>query len=190
VKKELHLFIVWHNARYKEKEILNDISLKFDIVQIFSINWSKNSFTHNISRFYGKKLLKAQKKTRQVGAEEFLLIAAYDNSPYHKSGKNINILSAKYKYREITGGGHLVHASDNPEETEENLLFLLGLTSKEFENKFQAPWRGNVISINKDPVAAQGWKDENLLINLAGKIENCIMNLYNVHIQGARKLLK
>ena len=36
--KETHLFILWENARYKEKEILEDIKNNFKIVCMYNIS--------------------------------------------------------------------------------------------------------------------------------------------------------
>ena len=176
MKKELYLFIVWQNARYKEEEILKDISSNYDIAQVFEIKWSNDLFTQNLYRLYGKKLRKSLKKTNQVGFGEFLLVMIYDKCPQYKLEKNLNIISSKQKYRKMTGGGHLIHASDNLEETEEHLLLMLGITGKEFEQRYQTPWQGDVIKINKDPVAAKGWKNESSLISFIDKVDDCIIS--------------
>lgn len=161
MKKELNLFIIWNNARGKEKEILADISENFEIRQVYNITWSKERFADNLTRFYGKKLPKNCKKQQECGTGSFLLVVIHDLKPAVKNNLNGNIIGRKYQYRQWTGGGHLIHAADNQQEAEENLLFLLGTNVKEFEQTHPLPWDRKVIDLKRDLSGAENWKDEN-----------------------------
>lgn len=130
--KELHLFIIWNNARFMEKQLLNDIKKKFDIFQIYEITWSSENFAKNLSRFYGKKLPKSCKKEKEVGFGPFLAVLVHDNHPKIINNKNHNITASKQSYRLLLGK-NLIHASDTSAEAAENILFLLGKSSKEIE---------------------------------------------------------
>ena len=132
-KKELHLVIIWENGRYKEREIVNFISKKFKLVEKYKINWNKNLFGKNLTTFYGTNLPPKSDKEKHCGNGEFLLLIFYDNDPkygYVKTSRgservNVNIFSCKEKFRELTGGGHKIHSTNSPLETNHDLTLLL-----------------------------------------------------------------
>ena len=78
MKEELHLFIIWENARYKQEEIIKDIKAKFQIIKIYEIEWNKENFSKNLSRFYGANLPKGCGKEEHCGNGKFLLIIVKD----------------------------------------------------------------------------------------------------------------
>ena len=84
MKEELHLFIIWEHARYKQEEIIQDISKYFEILKIYEFNWSKDNFSNNLSRFYGTNLPKGSHKEVHCGTGKFLLIVLKDTSQKHK----------------------------------------------------------------------------------------------------------
>lgn len=124
---ELHCFVVWQNARYKEKEIEQDLKSKFKLLNTYEIFWDKDVFLKNLQKMYGKNIIKTWKKERRIGKGSFLVYKVIDENPAHRAddNKNINVLRAKNLYREMTGGGHLIHASDNEIEAREHLALLL-----------------------------------------------------------------
>ena len=46
--RETHLFILWENAREKEKEILEDIKKNFEILGLYNMKWNKENFSNNL----------------------------------------------------------------------------------------------------------------------------------------------
>lgn len=158
--KELQLFIIWNNGRAFEKEIIKDIASKFEIIKIFEISWSQKHFAENITRFYGKKLPRGCKKIRECGTGPFLLVLVYDHEPYYHNGTNARISYAKSNYRQMTGGGYLVHGCDNIPEADENLIFLLGKNSQKLAEEYSSPWDEKIISLARDLCGTNGWKDE------------------------------
>lgn len=147
MKKELYLFIIWSNARFMEKNIVNDIKKKFELFQIYEVFWSKDAFESNLTRFYGKKIPKSIKKAKETGTGSFLALLVYDRSPQFVDGHNIAVSIAKNNYRQFLGK-NLVHASDNQDETNENLLFLFGKNLKEIEAEesffIPRPWHYDI----------------------------------------------
>ena len=133
MEKELYLFIIWANARFMAKNLIGDIKKKFELFQAYEISWSKDAFESNLARFYGKKLPKGLKKAKEVGSGPFLALLVHDKNCQFSNGKNIAVSTAKAAYRQMLGK-NLIHASDNMEETNENLLLLLGKNIKEIEN--------------------------------------------------------
>ena len=179
---ELHLFIIWHNARQKEKKLLQEIANKFDIAQTFDITWSEELFSENLTRFYGKKLPKSDKKKEQCGTGSFLVIPVIDHNPLYEKGTNKNIIELKYKLRRIAKGINLIHGSDNKIETEENMMFLLGLTIGEFSAKYPQK-KLEPIKINSEIIGAPEWKNENELVTFAKKIpQTTIHKLRDTHM--------
>ncbi len=179
----LQIFVIWENGRTFEDKILQDIRNKYDILQVFSINWPGDEFAANLSRLYGKKIPRGCKKEKECGTGAFTLVVGYDphpkliTDPKHPGIKsNANAMHDKSLYRQWTGGGYLVHASDNQYEAAENLLFMLGMTVKEIEAKYHQPWDGNTISITQSMVGSHGWKDMEELKNFVCKIPQTQVN--------------
>ena len=169
-KSELHLFILWEKARIHEQKILKDISTKFEILRVFNQTWSEDMFSNNLSRLYGKRLLKSHKKKEKAGSGAFLTIVVRDNNPLMIDGINSKPFESKSLYRQWTGGGHLVHCSDNIDEAEENMMFLLGLNSKEFLAKYNSAWDGSYININQEIIGSPEWNNETSFQNFIKKI--------------------
>lgn len=134
MKKELYLFIIWTNARFMEKSIVNDIKKKFELFQAYEVEWDSQNFAQNLSRFYGKKLPKSCRKEKETGTGKFLALLVYDKSPQFANGKNIAVVTAKHHYRQQIGS-NVIHASDNIEETNQELLLLFGKNLKEIEQE-------------------------------------------------------
>lgn len=164
--KKLHLFIIWNNARFMEKQILNDIKKKFEIFQTYEISWSKENFAKNLARFYGKKLPKSCRKEKEVGVGPFLAVLVYDQHPKIIKDENRNIMVSKHFYRRLLGK-NLVHASDSTDETAENLLFLLGKSIKEVETEGEYLTPQTII---RDIPGNLSWTTIDEALNLAKKI--------------------
>lgn len=104
--------------------------------------------------FTAKNSPKDVKKKKETGAGAFKVCLVYDNNPQYADGKNANIVKSKQDYRQLTGGGNLVHASDNLAETNENLLFLFGKTVKDLEQ--EGP-RAEICVVRRDLVGCPVW---------------------------------
>ena len=81
IKKEIHLFIIWEKARYKQDLILEDLNNKFSIIDVKEITWSKFYFSSNLTRFYGENLPKGSHKENHCGNGSFLAIIVEDLGP-------------------------------------------------------------------------------------------------------------
>ena len=167
MEKELYSFILWQKSRFMEKNIINDIKKNFEIHQSYEITWTPELFANNLARFYGKKLPKGCRKEKEIGCGPFLLLLVYDNNPlYDKNKRNLNIMSAKHKYRHLLGA-NLVYASDNSEETLENTLFLLGKNTKDIDRELAHP---SVIPCNTDIKGGLYWNNIEEALDIAKKI--------------------
>jgi len=164
-KKELHLIIIWENGRHKEEEILRSISEKFELVEKYKVNWNKNLFGKSLTTFYGTNLPPKSDKEKHCGNGEFLLITFYDNDPKYdyvktyrgKERVNVNIFSCKEKFRDLTGGGHKIHSTNSPLETNHDLTLLLGINYNDYELSLKEKFNSNK-------------KNENIIKNVPDKI--------------------
>lgn len=178
--KETHLFILWENARYKEKEILEDIKKDFNILGMYNITWNKEIFSKNLSRFYGTNLPKNSGKEQHCGNGEFLLIIVEVENPKYEQRDtlskgiqtvNINMFDKKTHYRELTGGGHKVHATNSEKETNHDLTLLLGKSLKDYLKEVDRKNECQIINLKKDLVGTDGFKTVKEMFYV---LNNCI----------------
>lgn len=165
MNSELHLFIIWKNARIYERRIIKDISKDFEIVRIIEIKWDKLLFAKNLSRFYGIKLTMLSFKERECGNGSFLLVIVRDKKPQY--GKrlttrgnyeivNVNMFDKKTLYRSWFGENNSkVHCTNSVQETAHDLMLLLGMDIDEFERKAET----FPDSLDANIVGTFGWMD-------------------------------
>ena len=165
-KGELHLMVLWANARHKEKEILEDIGNHLKILECYDIKWTDKSVSDNFSRFYGVKLGKSSAKAKECGTGRFLLITLWDEAPRYEFVQtsrghdyvNTNIFSLKEKYRSWTGGGSKIHATNSVAETNHDLTLLLGINYDDYLLKTKDQKQQEKHLLNQDIMGASGWK--------------------------------
>ena len=167
MNRELYLFIIWHNGRFMEKQIAADLKKKFDIFQIYNVVWKPDNYAANLARFYGKKLPKGYKKEKETGSGAFRAYLVYDKNPQFSKGKNIAIQHCKSNYRHLTGGGNLVHATDNATDTNEDLLFLFGKTTKDFEQEQPNPLPQDY---ERDVIGSPRWENIEQVLEVVKKL--------------------
>lgn len=165
-----HILILWPNSLDKRDYIIHDLEVKFRIHSVFSIHWDNDRFTDNIQVFYSESwkhltdadLQKAiQSKCRHCGTGNFIAVVFKDTHPAMgwrettegRMHVNTNVFDKKMEYRQITGGGHLIHCSNNDYETNRDLTLLLGLNTTDFlfnysENKKEIKYCKNCSGVN------------------------------------------
>ena len=167
MREEVHLFIIWENARNKQKEILEDIKSNFEIIKIYEMEWSKEKFSEDLSRFYGTNLPNGSHKEKHCGTGKFVLIIVKDKKPIYEERMtskgtqivNINMFDKKEEYRELTGGGHKVHATNNETETNHDLTLLLGKNIEDYLKENSKKWNGKIEEKKQDLIGNNGWKN-------------------------------
>lgn len=167
MREEVHLFIIWENARNKQKEILEDINSNFEIIKIYEMEWSKEKFSEDLSRFYGTNLPNGSHKEKHCGTGKFVLIIVKDKKPIYEERMtskgtqivNINMFDKKEEYRELTGGGHKVHATNNETETNHDLTLLLGKNIEDYLKENSKKWNGKIEEKKQDLIGNNGWKN-------------------------------
>ena len=131
------------------------------------MKWSDQYFIRNLSRFYGTSLQNCEAKAAHCGKGEFLLVIVKDDNPIYgirnaSSGiknLNTNTFDCKEKFRELTGGGHRVHATDDEKETNHDITLLLNKSIKDFLEENLNEWDGQIEEINKELFGYNGWKN-------------------------------
>ncbi|MBR1604799.1 MAG: hypothetical protein IJ660_01675 [Alphaproteobacteria bacterium] len=171
MKSEYDIFLLWSTARYKDAEVVKLIATKFDIVKTYEIEWSQKLFIQNLSRFYGKKLPSAKNKLKLCGKGSFLVYIVKDNTPcITDNAKNQNMCAMKYQLRKLLGGNYL-HASDNQQEAEENLYFLLG---KSLRRLLAEPQPKKLKPLKQDIIGAPTWLDEDRFRKALKRVLNAV----------------
>ena len=193
--KEIHLFIIWSKAVHKKNQIINDIKSQFTICRILNVTWTKDTFSNNLSRFYGENLPSSSHKEKHCGTGTFCCIIVKDSKPLYevretsKGPKVVNarVFDAKQLYRIWTGGGHKIHASDNIYESRQQIALLFG---KSLNYYLALSDCTNEVNYCNDLVAAHGWESFDHLfeiLNLVAKyvvlrnFENLEDELNNLH---------
>lgn len=188
---EIQLFVIWELGRYAESEILSDIAENFEIIQTFSITWSPYLVNNNFTRFYDTKLPINSQKETYAGVGEFKLIIVRDNSPqyeYRATSKgdilvNTRMFDAKTKYRELTGGGHKIHGTNDVTELKHDIVMLLGLSLNDFLKEYDKPEQNITdIVLSQDLPGAVGWKSFDELFYVLNECDEYIVLRNSDHI--------
>lgn len=164
---ELHLIILWANARRMQREILDDLNNTpaLTLLECYDVQWTPQEVANNFTRFYGVKLDSGSFKEQECGTGGFLLITLRDLAPKYETAEtshgkesvNIRLFSLKQKYRQWTGGGHKVHGTTSPQETEHDLTLLLGVNSADYLAGAPSAWDGVIRPLKRDLSGAGGW---------------------------------
>jgi hypothetical protein len=167
---EIHAFLLWANALPRSDAILADIQSRFALVEVVRIEWTRDAFARNLTRFYGQSLESGSEKELHCGNGPFLLVVVEDPEPIYASRRttrgrarvNVRMFEAKKRYRRWTGGGHRVHSTVTPREADRDLFLLLGLRSADFAGGRR--WDGAVSSQHRDLLGADGWESRDQLL--------------------------
>lgn len=167
----VYVFVLWSEARREQDRILADLTARFRVRDVVEVSWtSDDTFATSLTRMYGDALPPGSDKERHCGTGSFLLVVVEDPSPRFRprhTGRgrrllNSNVYDARLRYREWTGGGYRVHASDSVVETERNLVLLLGQRAADVTGPWSAEdgWRAHAA----DPVGTHGWSSREQLL--------------------------
>lgn len=176
MNKELQLFIIWKNAIDRKDEIISDIKKSFKLRNIYKVIWSEENWSNNLSRFYGTHLPDGCGKEEHCGKDYFLLLIVEDVNPkydYRKTSRglekvNVNMFDKKELYREWTGGGHRIHATNSLEETNHDLTLLLGKNVEDYIKTVRPSKK--LVEYQNDIVGAIKW---NSLEEIFYVLNNC-----------------
>ena len=165
------------------EDILSDLKKKFELLQVYEVNWSSEFFSDNMSRFYGVNLPPGAFKADQHDFGPFLLCIIEDKYPTYGNREtskgetyvNINTFNAKQAYRSWTGGGNHIHSSYTPAESEHDIVLLLGKNLKDVRNSLPEKWDNKIKAINSDLVGSKGWKNTSQLFYVLNATVNYLV---------------
>jgi hypothetical protein len=133
------------------------------VVDVVEITWSRRRFAANLTRFYGEKLPPGSRKQWHCGSGPFLVVVVEDDRPNYvtpelgRSPVNRRMLEARARYRELTGGGHRVHATLDTHEFAHDVFLLLGANPERYADRRE--WDGDVRHVRSDTTGSRGWSD-------------------------------
>ena len=159
-----HLFIIWEKSRFKEKEIIKDISKKFKVHAVFELKWDSCLFSKNLIRLYGNSLPDPKKKLLISGDKPFLVIFVSDPNPIIKNEKilekiieiNLNIVKAKTDYRKLVGTEFSIHGTISNKETNHDVKILFGKSFEEMIIYYDNTKNENYLKINQNTFLHSG----------------------------------
>ncbi|MBO7577384.1 MAG: protein kinase family protein [Prevotella sp.] len=149
----IHLMIIWSKALSYKDYILDDLQKDFTILKVFRCSWEKEKFLDNFFVFYSHSQCHRERndyrrilenKVNVCGDGEFTAIILKDDHPLFEEREtsggvrkvNTRVFDKKYAYREMVGGGHRIHSSDDAWETNKDLTILFGKNTEDFCRKF------------------------------------------------------
>lgn len=170
---ELHLFIVWEHAASLVQPIMENILSKFTVKKALQIHWTPSVFSSNLSRFYNQQLPSGCEKELHCGKGPFFCIVVLDERPVYGQRHtskgtllvNTNVFDAKTMYRQWTGGGHRIHATNTPRECARDLNLLLGYDPDTFIREHPQNWDGHCPEWHRDIMGANGWQNMSQLFS-------------------------
>lgn len=163
---EITLFILWEKARKKEKEILEEISKKFNILKKYEISWTPEKFLNNLSSFYSDDVYQRTDQKEIRGTGEFLMVLCEDSNPKYEQREtnhgliyvNVKAIDLKKHIREnILDGGFVFHSSDNMDEARHDTVLLTGQSISDILKKENLD--GKTIKLKQDLPCVAGWKN-------------------------------
>lgn len=186
---ELHLLIIWQNARYRQTELLQEVAQAVSIVDVIEMHWSEQFFSENMTRFYGQKLPSQSHKEKHCGRGPFLLVICRDEKPEYLERDtisravetvNVNMFDLKSKLRRMSGGGHRIHATNDPIETAHDLALLLGQPVSEYLKDRPQNWSGQIRIVHQDLAGADGWESAEQMFSILNQCINyAVLRNYN-----------
>lgn len=188
----LHDLVIWPNAREFSETILGDLRLAFHVLSVTTIHWDDDKWQDNIRVFYSRswqglplsKLKKAVcEKADYCGKGPIMLVIFEDPAPemtieQTTEGRcevNARVFNKKKEYRNLTGGGHLVHTSNNAKETDRDLVLLLGLGVENYLKSLNA-YNTDNSEVFRNCSGIDGYESlESLFYILNHAIDYCVL---------------
>ncbi len=188
----LHDLVIWPNAYGFAETILGDLRQSFEILSVTIVHWNEDKWYDNIRVFYsrswqGFSLPKLQKAVREkadyCGKGPIFLIIFEDPTPdlaieqttEGLSEVNARVFNKKKEYRNLTGGGHLIHTSNNAKETDRDLALLLGVGADDYLKNHE-PKKVDNAEVFRDCSGIDGYDSlEFLFYTLNHAIDYCVL---------------
>lgn len=192
----IHDLIIWPKASDYRERIVQDIRSEFRIIAIIAIDWDKYKGYDNFKVFYSKSWrhlnLSAQHraikhKMEHCGVGRFTVVVFEDIAPSlslaetteGKRKVNINVFSKKKLFRDITGGGHMIHTSNDEQETDRDLCLLLGMGTEDFLRAYDSG-KELTFQLSRNCTGIGGYDSlDSLFYTLNHTIEYCVLRNFD-----------
>ncbi len=161
---EIGLTIIWANYAHKTNDIKEKLQEKFEILEHYTIEWSKDKLYTNFYRLYGDRLSTSSIKEKSNNQTTFDLIIYKDNSPQHDfrlnargvEKVNINFFDTKKEFRKILKTKFGIHGTNSEEETNKDIMLLLGENLNDYVKRTQQP-NNEIIKLKRDVTGSDHW---------------------------------
>ena len=132
---EKHLIILWPNCNSVRTELENAISKNLKVLLMAFGEWNESNAEVNYSRFYQQNLFGNNDIISHKGTGLFHIYVVLDPLPTYNFQKttrgyefiNTNIFKLKSELRELTLGGHQIHATNSQDEFRCDVAMLWGI---------------------------------------------------------------
>jgi hypothetical protein len=180
--REYACFAIWEGGRAKEKDVIEGLREKFDIVADFLIHWSDKHYSRNIQRLYQRPgIHSGTGYDKKIGKPPFRFVIVEDKNPSYAwmrsvSGliepSNRNVVEKKYEFRSWYEREYQVHSSNNIGEFYFQAILILGevLLYESIRSR-----DSGLKVINKDLEGAEGWKDWSELLKVLNFCSNYLV---------------
>lgn len=179
------LFVLWSDARPQQRRILSTIGEQFEIRRVMRVQWTPQRVDENYARFYRGQTSSPFSSvfSDQKGRDAFTLALVIDPAPKYelrdttrgRAVVNANMLDAKQRFREWTGGGMRVHGTDTAAEANRDTLLLLGEEPSTLIATAPTRWDGTIDLIERDLTGARGWASLRELFGLLNHSINYVV---------------
>jgi hypothetical protein len=172
VSPDVHVFVLWSAALPQTATIVADLRQKFELLDARRITWAPQRFAENLRRFYGFELPERADKVSGSGAGPFIVYVVRDPAPVYElrarsrgiASANVHVYDSKQLYREWTGGGFRVHATNAADDAARDVFLLLGRTLESYAAAPSITWDGDPVPWTADVVGADGWASRDQLL--------------------------
>jgi hypothetical protein len=189
------VFILWSRVGPEADRIVSDLREKFELLDARRVTWTPERFSENVRRLYGFDLPERADKATGSGSGPFTVYVVRDPGPVYEPRPrswgmhpaNVKAYDSKQLYREWTGGGFRVHASNEPEEAARDVFLLFARTLESFATASSIPWDTEPSPWSADVVGRDGWSSlEQLMIAL--KVATTAVLEQDQSTRGGRRL--
>lgn len=167
-KAEIHLLMLWEQARPHSKDVISDIEKHAKIRAVFEIKWDERHFQENLQRFYLKNATWMFEKMRRCGMGTMLAVILQDDNPQHDLRKtsagnrmvNTMLFDKKQEYRKWAGQGSYVdsiHTTVTKDEAEHDIMMLFGKNPADLVRDLPNNWNGTVLEHHKNLAGSEGF---------------------------------
>lgn len=181
MKRSIHIFIVWQTALQYKTEILKIIERQFKILKLYTVQWSENKFSKNLTCFYEEDLRRHYGHVKMRGSGQFLMVIVEDLMPDYIELKtrrglehvNRNVNDVKWYVRNEITHMYNFHGSLNEQETRANLVKILGVNLEDLLKTVNL--NGSEHAIIQDCPGVNGWKNLEEIFYVINECSNYVV---------------